>query len=369
MRKAVMSYVLPVSVVATFAIATLSIAPCLAASLDGTNTPIGMAGMLGMEGLEKRPSPLVPEGLVSLSGRSEFSQHIFVVDKSKRVLRLYQLDNNVPRLVDEFPSDLGKHVGPKAKANDFRTPVGIYFLQKKLQPPEIPFSLYGSLAFTTDYPNIFDKRDAKTGSGIWLHAVPDRVALTRGSRGCVVVRNNVVRKLADYVHLQQTPLVIYDKIKEVTADEYLSQRDTFLKFVDTWRQAWQKEDVDTYIKFYDPTFYNSEMNYSQWYNHKKRLKGTYKFIEVKFSEPLILRNDDQVVIRMLQHYKSDLHEDFGEKTIHAHYSPETGFRIVREDWKPAAMPADWIKENQSDMPEAQRQRTLSTIDKAAPSTN
>lgn len=295
-----------------------------------------------------------PEGLISFSSRPEFSKNIFVVDKARRVLRVYQYENQLPRMVLEVPSDLGKRPGPKLRENDYRTPVGIYFLQKKLSQPEIPFNLYGDVAFTTDYPNVFDKRDAKTGSGIWLHAVPDNVALTRGSRGCVVVRNDMVKKLADYVTLGQTPMLIYDKISELSLEDYKKQRTQYLNFIETWRTAWQNEDIESYIKFYDPTFFNANMDYKQWYNHKKRLKGFYKFIEVSFSEPTILKNKDQVVIRMLQHYRSDRHDDFGEKTIHAHYSPEQGFHIVREDWKPAPRPADWSIDSSA--------RSLSTID-------
>ncbi len=300
-------------------------------------------------------SALFPEGLIAISPRTEFSKNIFLVDQARRILRVYQYENGLPRLVQEYPSDLGKRAGEKRRENDHRTPVGIYFLEQKKAQPEIPFSLYGSLAFTTDYPNIFDKREAKTGSGIWLHAVPDDVPLTRGSRGCVVVRNNVIKQLAPFVHLKQTPLVIYDSMKEVSLADYQKQRTKYLEFVETWRHSWENEDIETYIKFYDPTFFNADMNYAQWYAHKKRLKGFYKSIEVQFSEPLILRNRDMVVIRMLQHYKSDRHEDFGEKTIHAHYSEQTGFRIVREDWKRMKVPADWA-------PTRTAQRSLSNVD-------
>lgn len=293
---------------------------------------------------ETLDAALYPEGLIALSSRPEFSKNFFVVDATKRILRVYENQNGLPRMILEVPSDLGRTAGEKRREGDFKTPVGIYFLQERLTQPTIPFSLYGNLAFTTDYPNIFDKREAKTGSGIWLHAVPDDVPLTRGSRGCVVVRNDIVQKLANYVNLKQTPLVIFDQMKEMSGEAYLKQRQAFQDFIEKWRHAWQAEDIETYIKFYDPTFYNADMNFRQWYRHKKRLKGFYKSIQVNFSEPVIIKNRDQVVIRMLQHYKSDRHEDFGEKTIHAHYSPDTGFRIVREDWKglPLPMTMDWV---------------------------
>lgn len=276
----------------------------------------------------------LPAGLISLSDESTFSPHFLLVDKKKRVLRVYKNEDGYPKRVLEVPSDLGKMDGDKMRENDHRTPVGIYFLQEKKTQPEIPFKLYGNLAFTTDYPNIFDRRAEKGGSGIWLHAIPDEIPLTRGSRGCVVVRNDVIQSLEKYVKLKDTPLVIFDEITEVPKPDYDKMRSKYVGFIETWRSAWQNDDVDAYMKFYDSTFANSNMNYRQWYRHKKKLKGLYKSIAVNLSEPLVINTRDQVVIRFLQHYKSDLHEDFGQKTIHARYSEEQGFQIIREDWSP-----------------------------------
>lgn len=279
-----------------------------------------------------------PAGLISLSTENRFSPYTFVVDKAKRTLSVYEWLNNQPKLVSEFPADIGKKTGDKTKQNDHRTPVGIYFLQKEMTQPEIPFSTYGSMAFTMDYPNIFDQRDEKTGSGIWLHAVPDTVPLTRGSRGCVVVRNDVIKGLKKYIKLEQTPILIFDSVYYLSPEEYKNQREGFLAEFENWRKAWETQDVDTYIKYYADTFRNDEMNYKQWYKHKKKLKEIYSYIKVNLSEPTILQNKDMVVIRTIQRYESNLHKDYGEKTIHAKFSKENGFKIIREAWKPLQDP-------------------------------
>jgi murein L,D-transpeptidase YafK len=288
---------------------------------------------------------LYPAGLISLSEDSPFSSYSFVVDKTKRTLSVYEWKNNDLNMIAEYPTDIGKQMGEKTKRDDHKTPVGIYFLLDQKTQPEIPFELYGNLAFSTDYPNIFDQREAKTGSGIWLHAVPDTVALTRGSRGCVVVRNDVIKILKSYVKLQQTPILIFDEVKFMPAAEYEKQKQKYLKDFETWRTAWETQDVDTYIKYYDASFRNDEMNYSQWYKHKKKLKALYSYIKVQLTPPMILQNKDQIVIRTIQRYESNLHKDYGIKTIHARLSPTVGFQIIREDWKPlpdplAAIPQD-----------------------------
>ena len=279
-----------------------------------------------------------PAGLIALSNEPQFASYSFVVDKTKRTLFVYEWKDNDLNVVAQYPADIGKKMGAKTKANDSRTPVGIYFLERTKTQPEIPFALYGNMAFTTDYPNIFDQREAKTGSGIWLHAVPDSVPLTRGSRGCVVVRNDVIKSLKKYVKLEQTPILIFDEVTYLNPESYQTQRQKFLQDFENWRSAWEKQDVDTYIKYYDPTFKNSEMNYKQWYRHKKKLKSLYSYIKVVLSPPLILQNKDQVVIRTIQKYDSNLHHDYGEKTVHARLSPSNGFQIIREDWRPLSDP-------------------------------
>lgn len=283
---------------------------------------------------ETKAEAKLPAGLIALSKEEGFSNYSFVVDKTKRTLSVYETVGDEIKLVEEHPADIGKNSGPKTRENDHKTPVGIYFLESELSQPAIPFATYGNLAFTTDYPNIFDRRELKTGYGIWLHAVPDTVPLTRGSRGCVVVRNDVVKLLKKYVTLGQTPILIYDEVEYLNSAEYKTQKTKFLTDFENWRTAWETQDVDTYIKYYDDTFRNDQMNYKQWYRHKKKLKNLYSYIKVNLSSPLILKNKDQVVIRTVQRYESNLHRDYGVKTIHARWSPEVGFKIIREDWKP-----------------------------------
>jgi murein L,D-transpeptidase YafK len=283
-------------------------------------------------------NPLIPQGLITLSDQSPLAQHAFVVDKSTRQLFVYHADGNSMKLIATHPTDIGKNQGEKTRRNDHRTPVGIYFLREQKTQPEIPFDLYGNLAFTTDYPNVFDKREAKTGDGIWLHAVPDTIPLTRGSRGCVVVRNDVIKALRPWVNLGQTPLLIFDKVNYLSLEEHSKQRDAFLKEFENWRKAWESHNVEEYIKYYDDTFRNDEMNFRQWYRHKKNLTTNYAFIKVNLGPPLVLQNKDQVVLRFTQRYQSDKHSDFGEKTIHGRWVAGGSFRIIREEWRRLAEP-------------------------------
>lgn len=272
--------------------------------------------------------------VMSLPDTDYSPQHLLLVDKAERKLFLFKRNIDSMIQVDEFPADIGKKSGAKLKVNDHRTPEGIYFFNSHLfSPKDIPFKEYGKMAFTTDYPNFFDKLDKKTGYGIWLHSIPEDVALTRGSRGCVVVRNEVIQLLSEKIELSKTPIIIKDKVEPLTQETYEKRRTQVLDFLKSWKSAWESQDINNYLAFYDQRFTAPGFSYQSWVKHKTKLKNNYKFIKVDFVEPMILRHKDQIVVKARQDYQSDLHTDSGLKTL---YLLETtaGLRILREEWSP-----------------------------------
>lgn len=275
----------------------------------------------------------LPAPLLQISETEAFSRYVFLVDKDQRKLSVFERFGEKIRKVEEFPADIGKNGGNKTKRDDHRTPEGIYFLERKLSQPSIPFNLYGALAFTTNYPNLFDQRENKTGSGIWLHAIPDSVPLTRGSRGCVVVRNEVIKKLSDYIKLRETPILIFDHVNYLSKDEHEKRRISLNNFIESWRQAWEKNDIESYMSFYDRDFKAPGFNFTSWKNHKASLKNRYQYTKVHLSQPYIVQHNEQLLVKTLQRYESDQHVDYGVKTIYALKSGDS-YKIIREEWAP-----------------------------------
>lgn len=275
----------------------------------------------------------VPAALVSLGvGSSYYSPHAFVVDKKARTITVWIQDAGGYRQVAQHPADLGKNDGDKKARGDHRTPEGAYFLLEQLDGPSLDFSQYGKRAFTTNYPNFFDRRDGKTGSGIWLHAVPDHTPLTRGSRGCVVVRNDVILDLTQYVRLNRTPILIEKEIEMVPAEELKKEADLLIRTLDAWRAAWAAKDIESYISHYGADFKAMNMNREQWKRYKSSLNEKYQQLNIKITRPLILRYKDRFVARFLQEYQSDQHADFGEKVLYLRKTAD-GLKIVGEDWR------------------------------------
>lgn len=278
----------------------------------------------------------IPSVLLRLGDGQHLSDTAIVVDKSRRLLTVWKAEGDRIAKQAEYPSDLGKFAGPKIKRGDKRTPEGVYFLLERLEGPGLNFREYGVRAFTTDYPNLFDRRAGKTGDGIWLHAIPDEVGLERGSRGCVVVRNEHILDLTQFVRLKQTPIVVLDQVDYIPQSEAQKTARGIEDFVETWRKSWESEDIDTYMSFYDESFQSNRMNKDQWRRYKQGLNSRYEQILVSFSKPVAFEHKGQIILRALQRYKSDALEDFGEKTLYMTRTPQ-GLKIVAEEWIP--MPA------------------------------
>lgn len=278
----------------------------------------------------------LPANLLQISETTAFSKYVLLVDKSLRKLFVYERNGAGISLVAHFDADIGKNDGNKTKRNDHKTPEGIYFLNEELAPPAIPFSLYGDKAFTTNYPNFFDKLENKTGDGIWLHAVPDTIPLTRGSRGCVVVRNESIQKISKYIQLRETPILIFDKVDYITKQEHEKRTQHFRDWLENWRKSWESQQIDDYLANYDERFQApGGFNYKRWVNHKRRLKRNYEFIEVSLAQPFLLLHRNQLIIKTLQKYTSDKHTDYGVKTLHVAINKDNDYSIVREEWNEA----------------------------------
>jgi len=281
----------------------------------------------------------LPAHLVSVPTRSDYYlPYIFVVDKTARSLEIWKSEvsaNGQRQFIRSaaYPADLGRRTGDKVSEGDHKTPEGIYFLLSKLEGSTLDFKLYGSRAYTTDYPNHFDSLDGKTGSGIWLHSVPDDVPLTRGSRGCVVVRNDIVKTLDPYIRVGRTPIVISEKVEKRSIVEMEASQAKLEKWLESWRSTWETKSLDDYMKFYDEDFETLKMKKADWRTYKSRLGEKYSQISVKISQPLALEQRGRAVVRFVQSYSSSGISDLGEKTLHL-VNRKGEWKIISETWRP-----------------------------------
>lgn len=253
----------------------------------------------------------VPRALLSLSAKNEYA---LVVDKSKNRLYIYRnLGPGLPpELVDDYYIVLGKKTGDKYKEGDLRTPNGVYFVTSYLPDEKLP-PLYGSGAFPVNYPNEFDRRQRKTGNGIWLHGT-DKEFYSRpplDTEGCVVLTNEEFSRIGQYVEIGRTPVIISEQVEWVSSRQWLDQNIEIQATLERWRQSWEQADLDTYLQLYADDFWAKGHDTASWGRHKKMVFAGKKFQKIDLSEisllayPKVGDGTPMVVANFVQHYRSN----------------------------------------------------------------
>jgi L,D-transpeptidase YnhG len=113
------------------------------------------------------------------------------------------------KLMGDYYISVGKLGIEKVVEGDQRTPLGVYFITSNLDPKSLK-DFYGSGALPINYPNAYDARRGKTGSGIWLHGTPPNQfsRAPKATDGCVVLANPDLERIISTVEVRTTPVVI-----------------------------------------------------------------------------------------------------------------------------------------------------------------
>ncbi|GHV09535.1 peptidase [Campylobacterota bacterium] len=182
---------------------------------------------------------------------------ILVVDKSRLLLWRYKYAKGELSLENEINATLGDAKGDKFVEGDEKTPVGAYRITSVLtQETHKLDPYYGPLAFTTNYPNVFDKSLGKSGHGIWVHGFPLNSARLRdNTQGCVAIDNELLLGIHLRINPEKTVILINEEgVLEANKDDLASVLTTIFE----WRYAWQKSDLKSYLSLYTSDFKRSD---------------------------------------------------------------------------------------------------------------
>ncbi len=293
-------------------------APPLVGGQYGFNAPTTMEG--------------VPKAFVSLG--DSLPAYGIVVEKLHHRLSLFKLnERNEYELVKTLRAITGKDPGDKVTRGDLRTPEGIYFVTGEMKDAELP-AKYGRLAFTLDYPNIYDQRQRKSGYGIWIHSTDDPKRLEKpfDTEGCVVLSNEDIIDLKKYISPFEIPVIITKEMSTVKAEDLEEPRRKALEMVESWRNSWQTSDFDSYMGYYSKNFKSLGKGRNQWENYKKNISELRsKNIKISISKPKIVAFEDQLLVVFQQDYTSQQHNDFGRKFLYLQWEGDR-YRIIAEKW-------------------------------------
>ncbi len=235
-------------------------------------------------------------------------KYALVVDTSRSTLYVYENIKGEPRYVTDFYVTIGKEGTEKVSSGDQRTPIGVYFIRANLPKNQLS-DLYGSGAFPLSYPNEWDQKHGRTGSGIWLHGTPSNTYSRppRASNGCVVLGNADLDKLAPFLQVGITPVIITNKMAWSTAHDQ-ADRTALLKEIEHWRSDWASLDTDAYLKHYSRNFSSDNADLAAWAKQKRSVNAGKSWIKVNLSRVSLLTYPDQpdmVVVDFEQDYSSN----------------------------------------------------------------
>jgi len=275
---------------------------------------------------------MVPAAALKLAEGEQFLLWV-ELDKGRLSVQSRQPDGGL-RLDQEIPVSIGKNGYGKILEGDQKTPVGVYRLTSFLSDNMLDDE-YGLGAFPLNYPNVLDRQHGWTGSGIWLHGLPKKVD-TRplwDSDGCVVIDNDSLKAMHDYITTGLTHMVLSDQpISWVPARENARRGESLLETFEAWRQAWEAKDNKSYLGFYADDFSDFNRNKAQWSEYKGRVNNSKRWIEVSASKVSLfadLKNPELVTVRYYQDYKSNNYRWSGWKEQQWRESDD-GWQIVYE---------------------------------------
>jgi len=254
--------------------------------------------------LSQPDSRLVPRFLWKLDARQKYA---LVVDTSRATLFVYENVNGEPRYVTDFYITIGKLGTEKVSEGDKRTPIGVYFVKAELPKSKLA-DLYGDGAYPLSYPNEWDRKNKRTGSGIWLHGTPKDTYSRppRASDGCVVLANDDLNKLAPYLQVGVTPVIITNSM-DWRGEQDQDEREALLQEIEQWRKDWSSLDTDAYLGHYARDFSSDSADYAAWVKQKQQVNSAKSWIKVNLSNLSVLTYPEQsnmVVVDFEQDYSS-----------------------------------------------------------------
>ena len=261
------------------------------------------------------------------NGYYESIRYVVICQKELKDIILY----DTQKKENLFSSSVyvGKVDGDKKVEGDLKTPIGAYDLTQRLTSVD-PF--YGPLALTTNYPNLYDKVNGKTGHGIWIHGLPQNEQRDDFTQGCIALDNTKIQKLDNSINIDNSVLVISEnKLQEVSKEDI----SIILTSVFQWRDAWKYSDVEKYLSFYAEDFKRTNgQNLEKFSVFKKRIFSKKESKKIVFSDINVIpypndQNKKIFKVSMNEFYQTATYEFNGKKELYVEIK-NGEFKILTE---------------------------------------
>ncbi|MBC7699226.1 L,D-transpeptidase family protein [Aquabacterium sp.] len=211
---------------------------------------------------ERPPADALPAQFIETPPTT---RHAIAVDASRSRLYLFENGPHGLHVIADHYVSIGRLGAEKAAQGDQRTPLGVYYITSRLDGKQLT-DFYGVGALPLNYPNEYDRRQGRTGSGIWLHGVPsDSYARSPNSTdGCVALANPELQNILESVQPRTTPVVIAKSLDWVSPKSAELARRNMRNLIEGWRVARASGDLPRLVSFYSNQFSNGTRDFNQW---------------------------------------------------------------------------------------------------------
>lgn len=310
-----------------------------AADKPSTPTP---GGVSQAEKAELKAASLVtPAGQVLFPFiHVDSGERVILVEKNTKTLFVLRSVQGKLTSAKSYPCLVGKNIKDKEKTGDMATPEGIYYLVEFVPPSKLS-EIYGMGAFVLNYPDFLDKKEGKTGDGVWLHGHDPKKRLeeVQSSKGCVVMSNDHLRELSTMIKLGTTPMVIVDKVAFRSAESQKKVAQELLDFTASWQKSWEDVDMKKFLRFYDKDFTTADgKDLETFAQRKEKVSKEKKFIRLKLDRRAVLLpqkyQGNVAIIRFRQQYRSNNFSSVSVKSLYLKKG-QKGWQIIGESVLPS----------------------------------
>ena len=233
-------------------------------------------------------------------------EYAIIVEKSTQKLFLYAFDTSFKKILS-FNCSTGEVSGSKSRSGDKKTPEGVYFITNKYEDRYLS-ETYGTQAFPLDYPNFIDRMEKKNGSAIWIHGTNSAVK-PRSSNGCVALANKNIEKLANYISLNRTPVIIVKKLFFEPVSSLEETKNDIMTFLTKWNATLMNGSLQEYQDCYVKNASDFSW-WQEWHDLNSALKASYPAVKAKYNRVLILQLNGVYVVLFDQNLIFSDHEVF-----------------------------------------------------------
>jgi murein L,D-transpeptidase YafK len=219
---------------------------------------------------------------------------VLVAETDTATLYRYTQRDGRLELAGKSYMSIGEQGVGKERAWDRRTPLGLYFINDRLDTARM-HDRYGPMAFPLDYPNPWDRQLGRGGDGIWLHGVDPaggrRPALD--TDGCLAVPNEDLVALEPYLQVLQTPVIVTRRLEQVSADAVAEARARLAGALQVWERSFRDGDWQTYLDLYATDFEYRGLDRENWSAYRVRSAATRPLVDFRVDEVVMLADPEE----------------------------------------------------------------------------